>query len=259
MWRREVVRAGTEVTEWSAHRSAVVIAPHPDDESIGCGATIARKRAAGADVRVVVVCDGRSSHPSSAFVTADELADLRAREVVAACRRLGVDPGSIVLLGRPDESVATDGAPVETAVLEVLDRHRPDEVYVPSPLDWHVDHRATHRAAVRALTRHAGRPSVLEYPVWYWTEGPWGRTTGPRDAARRPRSIAEPIRSPRRLRAQLVSTDGYVGQKRSAIAAHKSQTRNLTGEPSWAWLPPAWFAPFLGDWEVFFPASSASR
>ena len=53
-----------DVTDQAAASSCVVIAPHPDDETLGCGAIIARKRAAGTNVRVVIVTDGRRSHRS---------------------------------------------------------------------------------------------------------------------------------------------------------------------------------------------------
>jgi len=45
-------------TATSAARSALVLAPHPDDETLGCGATILRKRAAGTPVHVLIVTDG---------------------------------------------------------------------------------------------------------------------------------------------------------------------------------------------------------
>jgi LmbE family N-acetylglucosaminyl deacetylase len=51
-----------------------------------------------------------------------------------------------------------------------------------------------------------------------------------------------------------VSTAGHLAAKRRAIAAHASQTTNLTGEPDWSWLRPAWCGLFLRDVEVFLPA-----
>ena len=75
-------------------RSCLVVAPHPDDETIGCGATIARKRAAGTDTWVLVVTDGRHSH-RSAQVRPLQLAALREEESRRACELLGVDPDQV--------------------------------------------------------------------------------------------------------------------------------------------------------------------
>jgi GlcNAc-PI de-N-acetylase len=52
---------GTDVTHSAARRSCVVIAPHPDDETLGAGATIMRKVDAGTPVHVVVATDGSKS------------------------------------------------------------------------------------------------------------------------------------------------------------------------------------------------------
>jgi LmbE family N-acetylglucosaminyl deacetylase len=250
-WRQSIVRRATDVTQWSAGRSAVVVAPHPDDESIGCGATIARKRAAGADVHVVVVCDGRSSHPHSQYVTPDEVAALRAREVVAACGRLGVAPSAVTLLGHRDGEI-DDVEQVSKQIGELIDELQPDELYLPSPLDWHPDHRTANLAGRAAAEARRTPPRLLEYPVWFWAEGPWPSPSGG-TLARAVQLALEPWRSARRLRAEIVSTTGFVGAKRAALREHRTQTRNLTGEASWATLPPEWFDPFLAQLEMFFP------
>src|SRR5687767_3222241 len=89
LWRAAVSGAARDETAVSTTRRLLVLAPHPDDETIGCGATILRRRAAGTAVRVVVATDGRLSH-RSAEVTPDELARIRAAEFREACSRLGV-------------------------------------------------------------------------------------------------------------------------------------------------------------------------
>src|SRR5262245_5575363 len=68
---------------------AIVFAPHEDDEVLGCGGTILRKRRLGADVAVVFMTDGSGSHPG--LMPADEMKELRAAEARAACSLLGVD------------------------------------------------------------------------------------------------------------------------------------------------------------------------
>jgi LmbE family N-acetylglucosaminyl deacetylase len=251
-WRSIVVRRGTDVTEACTGRSALVLAPHPDDETIGCGATIARKRAAGTDVHVAVVCDGRSSHPWSEAITPGELVALRAGEVAEACRRLGVDRDALVLMGHPDGTIAGDLAGLAGEIVGLLADVRPDEVYLPSAGDWHLDHIAINRAARLALERQPVA-HVAEYPVWYWADGPWDWTAPAPRLRKLGHLLADPIASAWRLRPVLVSTAGFVAAKREALHAFRSQRENLTGEPTWATLPDGWFEPFLGDWEPFFP------
>jgi LmbE family N-acetylglucosaminyl deacetylase len=249
-WRNRLLRKGDDITRGCETRSALVVAPHPDDETIGCGALIARKRTAGTPVHVVVVCDGRSSHASSKIIGPDELVEIRAAEVTEACRRLGVDDGSLTLLGHPDESTTERHDQLAEQLRALIEELEPDEVYLPSALDWHTDHRAVNRAVRSALDRQSAVPRTFEYPVWYWAEGPW--TVAPRAGIGRVEHlVTEPIRSVRRLDPVLVATTGFLGAKHRALGAYRSQTTNLTGEASWATLEPQWFDPFLDRWEVF--------
>jgi LmbE family N-acetylglucosaminyl deacetylase len=251
-WRARVISDGVDVTSRSAAASCLVLAPHPDDETIGCGATIARKRAAGTPVRVVVVADGRSSHRST-FIGPDELARIRADEVVRACRELGVDEADLVRLEFPDESLAARSDELFTRLVDEIDRADPEEILVASGRDWHVDHRALNATLRRALRR---RPvnRVLEYPVWLWIHGPWDADPGGPRAPRRPVAFLRGLVGSDGLpRANLVSTAGLLTTKRRALLAHRSQTTNMTGEPGWAVLDDAFMAAFLTTDEVSFP------
>ena len=62
---RRCLRRGTAFDEAALRRPAFILAPHPDDETFGCGGTIARKLAAGATIHVIVMTDG-SRVPASA-------------------------------------------------------------------------------------------------------------------------------------------------------------------------------------------------
>jgi hypothetical protein len=69
-WARRGIRSALkwsarDFTDSAAGRAALVIAPHPDDETLGCGATILRKVSAGSSVTVLIVTDGRHSHRSA--------------------------------------------------------------------------------------------------------------------------------------------------------------------------------------------------
>src|SRR3954452_22419232 len=83
-WFTAVAQRADDVTERSASASCIVFAPHPDDETLGCGATIHRKRANGTTVHVVIASDGRRSQKPD-LVSPDEMAGIRRQEAHDAC------------------------------------------------------------------------------------------------------------------------------------------------------------------------------
>ncbi len=89
----------TEVSPGMLGRSAVVFSPHADDETLGCGGTLIKKRAAGATVKIAFMTDGRTSHGH--LMPADRLIALRAQEAVAAAQVLGLAESDVCFLGFP--------------------------------------------------------------------------------------------------------------------------------------------------------------
>src|ERR1700759_4483419 len=71
--------------------TCVILAPHPDDESLGCGGLIATCAAAGRPPLVVILTDGAGSHPHSRMFPPDRLRACRAREVRTAVGMLGLE------------------------------------------------------------------------------------------------------------------------------------------------------------------------
>ena len=257
MWRRRVLARGIDVTSAVAARSCLVLAPHPDDETLGCGATIARKRAAGTPVRVLVVADGRSSH-HSAIISPDELAALRSGEMLDACAALGVAAGDVEQLGFEDESLAAHLPEIAAAIAAQLDAFEPQEVRLPSGHDWHPDHGALRAALDLALRGRDHPPRVLEHPVWLWVHGPWDADSGGPWAPRRPVGFVRGyLRRGAWARAELVRTSGFLGPKRQALLAHRSQTSNLTGEAGWQLFDDAFIADFLLPVEIAVPSAPA--
>lgn len=129
----------------------LVVAPHPDDEIIGCGGAIALHRRRGDTVHVALVSGGEGGGD----------ADVRQRESRKAAARLGST--EVTCLGAVDGRVRDDPG-VAQRIGRVLDRVQPRVVYAPSPFEMHRDHVATLDATARAL---AGRPdvSLLLYEV----------------------------------------------------------------------------------------------
>ncbi|MFD6176654.1 MULTISPECIES: PIG-L deacetylase family protein [unclassified Isoptericola] len=257
--RGVITRTARDVTAAVAARDAVVLAPHPDDETLGVGATILRKVAAGARVTVVVVTDGRHSHASPVLPPA-ELARRRSLEMAEAARRLGLGADAVRRVGLEDGTVAAHEDALVDALAALLDELRPAELYTTAAGEPHPDHaavgraarRAAHQAALGAARSSAPGPEVLEYPVWLW--GAWPLTAG-----RRAGSVLDAARTVVGRRAVAVRTGAHRDAKRFALDAHASQLRRPAEVPDdapWAVLPPDVLAAALGDREVFFRAPS---
>jgi LmbE family N-acetylglucosaminyl deacetylase len=237
---------GREVTRAAAGRSCLVLAPHADDETLGCGATIARKRSTGTAVHVLVATDGRHGTPS-AVISPEQLAEIRRAEVLRACAVLGVDETEVTVLDHEDGRLDRAESELADLIAEHLERTAPDEVLVTAPADPHPDHAALGRAAIRAVA--GSRTQVLTYPVWQWPLlAPWfSAAAGP----------SGPIPPAWRSRPDLVRIGEFEEVKRAALAEHRSQVTNLTGEPGWHLLEDSFLRHFFRRHEVFFRVRSA--
>ncbi|HET9517356.1 MAG TPA: PIG-L family deacetylase [Actinoplanes sp.] len=254
-WRRTLRTRAADGTDLVAGRRMMVLSPHPDDETFGCGAVIARARAAHDEVSVVVVTDGRHS-TASAVLGPRQLAELRTGELHLACRTLGVDAADIVQLDHEDGTLSGCVGELADELVGLLTERRPDVVLVTCAQDDHPDHEAVHHALLLALRRlpAAGppAPTVLAYPVWTWMNGPWFL------GAERRRQRGLLAWAMRQLRARdwvEIPCGPHLSAKQSAIEAYASQTTNLTGEPSWSYLPPESVSLFLQPSEIFLPVA----
>ena len=141
-----------------------VIAPHPDDETLGCGGLLALAAAAGRPAVVALLTDGAASHPRSRRLPPPAMARLREAEITAALSVLGHGPDALVALGLPDGRLKdVDPAPVVARLTEVLRSRRVASVFVTGPDDPHPDHRQAHAFAAEAARAVGAR--LWTYPV----------------------------------------------------------------------------------------------
>lgn len=151
-------------------RRVLVIAPHADDEVIGCGGMIAGLCASGAAVDVVVMSAGGVRHRHHAEAMP---ARQRTSELVASAAVLGVRQTTILFSGKEMLMDTLPQRDLVSALDAVLDALAYDEVFVP-PRDQNADHRACHDAALSALRLGArAAPSLI---ATYETapESSWG-------------------------------------------------------------------------------------
>jgi LmbE family N-acetylglucosaminyl deacetylase len=221
----------------------VVVAPHPDDDVLGCGALIARV-APHVPVRVVYVTDGAASHEGSATFPPPRLRAVREREALRALQQLGVRDAPRFLRW-PDGTVPAAGdaagAPLLLALRSAIPADCDVAVAVPWRRDPHCDHRAV-TSLVDAVLRARPRAERFEYAVWLGILG---------DAEDEPRP-GEGVR---------VDVDGsaWRSAKRAAIAEHRSQLGALITDATTAFaLPPALLARASAAIERFvIPAAAA--
>jgi N-acetylglucosamine malate deacetylase 1 len=147
----------------------LVLAPHADDEVIGCGGAIALHVEQGDPVAIAIATDGMRGDPEGRFAGVD-YRELRRREASAAAAALGASPPEGWDL--PDqglrELLERTPSPLVAAVASALDRVRPAIVYGPPESDVHPDHYALGTALVAALALRpaATRPRAFAYEVW---------------------------------------------------------------------------------------------
>jgi LmbE family N-acetylglucosaminyl deacetylase len=139
-------------------KRVLVLAPHPDDESLGCGGTIALCAARGAEVHVAVISDGGKISPGDAGGLVD-IVDLRKGEAREASGILGVK--EISFLGYPDGDLKGHAGRIKADIAGLVDRFQPEIVLSPSPLDYHEDHIAVAKIAAEIASRREGLSLAL--------------------------------------------------------------------------------------------------
>jgi LmbE family N-acetylglucosaminyl deacetylase len=151
----------------------VVVGPHPDDETLGFGATAAALRARGVAVQVVSVSDGGGAYPDLSRMERIWLERDRRAELSRATAALGL--GEPICLGLPDGELREHESYVIDVVGELL-TSGPGGAWCATSWrgDGHPDHEAVGRAASTAAHRTGAIP--LEYPVWMWH---WARPEDP--------------------------------------------------------------------------------
>jgi LmbE family N-acetylglucosaminyl deacetylase len=146
-------------------RTLVIVGAHPDDETLGLGATAAHLAARGVEVRVVSASDGGAAYPHSSGAAQDQLADERRSELDVAASTLGVS--SPITLGLPDGRLADHEDRLAALLTALLADTGPGTWCAATWRgDGHPDHEAVGRAA--AIAAAATAIPLLEYPVWMW-------------------------------------------------------------------------------------------
>ncbi|WP_307081220.1 bifunctional PIG-L family deacetylase/class I SAM-dependent methyltransferase [Arthrobacter agilis] len=217
----------------------LLLAAHPDDETLGAGALLARLTRDGVRCDVVVLTDGEASHPSSPTHSPGRLAELRRREVADAVQLLA-PAARLSFEGLPDGRLR----PEDVAAVLLRELGDGDDtltlVAAPWRRDGHADHDAVGRAAADVC---GGRDiALLEYPIWLWHWGTAEDQAADLDALSLHRLAAEDQE-----------------RKAAALATHVSQTVPLSDAAGdEVLLAPAVLEHFSRNFESFFVTAGSS-
>ncbi|MEO8780156.1 MAG: PIG-L family deacetylase [Rhodanobacter sp.] len=247
-------RTAAGLPVFSARTRLLVIAPHPDDETIATGVLMQQVRAAGGEVQLLLLTAGDNNPWPQRWLERrwrigvldrQRWARRRGEELLRALAALGIRPSALhtlnwpdlgvteLLLHSPDNAVAT--------VADAIGRFTPDLIALPALQDEHPDHSAAHVLVRLALASQADAPTLLAYLVH-------GKAAGTRCV-------------------QIDPTPAQMSNKRAALQEHRSQVAlsdkrlrrlterperyvNLRGEPRAAratlpWQPARWLQPWL--------------
>ena len=150
LWRASFTVAGwshpSRARTWASTggKNVLVVAPHPDDEAIGCGGTMLRHALSGDRVVIAIATDGRRAQ---AIPDPARMAAHRKNEAVEAARLLR--NARLEWIGLPEGEWAV--AQLRDVLAILLDEIRPDIVYAPSRVDFHPEHRTVAHALALAL------------------------------------------------------------------------------------------------------------
>ena len=235
---RSILRARASPLSTDHGGTTLVLAPHQDDDVLGCGGYITLRRLGGRDVHVAYLTDGSASHPGHPSLTPAQLALQRVDEARLALQSLGVESTAIHFLQAVDGTLDRLNPSEETALIEKLTQLlrdlQPTEILLPAGDDGSSEHEAAFPLFRRAYAASGATGRVREFAIWAW----WS-----------PRLLMKKL-----LRLQAVwrcEFSGYEFLKARALAAHRSQT-----EPTAPWtepvLPPRFHRMFLAPEEFFF-------
>ncbi|HUW51854.1 MAG TPA: PIG-L family deacetylase [Rhodanobacter sp.] len=239
---------------FSALTRLLVVAPHPDDETLATGLLIQQVRMAGGEVQILLLTAGDNNPWPQRWlerririrgVDRQRWGQRRLAEMQHAVRQLDVSAQAVRLLGWPDmgitDGLLQSGGGLLTTLTEAIGEFRPSLIALPSLHDRHPDHGTAHVLVRLAVARLSRPPAMLAYLVH-------GRTLGVRFV-------------------EICGSAGQQACKQQALSAYRSQmalSRNRlrrlaalperyvvvpprSGPPAadLPWQPPAWLQPWL--------------
>ncbi len=148
----------------------LVVSPHPDDDVLGAGGSMALAAEQGKGVFSVYVTTGGGSPQREPRISAEEMAARREKEALISLRAIGA-AGGFFLRHQSPGLRGDAGAEVREELTQILRMLKPADVYLPAPYERHPTHQITVALTLDALRSAGVRPAkVYGYSLWgsFW-------------------------------------------------------------------------------------------
>lgn len=227
----------------------VVFAPHPDDEILGCGGTIAKKLRQGCNISIVYMTDGRNcltqfgihSQPSPA-----EIKEIRKKEAQRATKIIGINQEDLIFLDIEDGSLARNETTAQKKIAEILTENCPSEVYLPTEIEYHTNHRTTNRLVRNTVKQLHLQPLEYQYAIAWLPPLSFVRFIPSRNLRN---AIMTRVLG---CNMESVEISDFIHLKEAALREFDSQFDIVSQKQRKPALSASFVRPFLEDKEEFF-------
>lgn len=215
-------------------KKIIVFAPHPDDEILACGGTIAKKVSENNELHVVYMTDGRHSHSIVLGIqsnpTPEELCAIREKEAANATMHLGVNSSNLFFLQFEDGYLDRNIQNSIIKVKDLIEKIKPDEIYFPDELDEHTDHQSLNTIVKTSLSELEINPKQYRYIIW-----------------------STQVSKTEKLKNQIqIDVSKFFNQKKHALNEYKSQISRISRRQRKPILSKKFLKKFKTTTETFF-------
>ncbi|MBT4849564.1 PIG-L family deacetylase [Candidatus Parcubacteria bacterium] len=188
-----------------AINNILCFAPHPDDEVLGCGGSIAKALGNGHNVYLCYLSFGENASPK---INSKKLGEVRKKEALAVAKFLGIPKDNMYFLAIPDNQINHLDLENVKKIIKLVRMLKPDLVYLPHEREQSSDHAETNRLVMRALDM-AGSNNFFEYGKCTW----WVKNV-----------LAYEVWTPLGRYQYTEDISSFIDKKISALKIYKSQS-----------------------------------
>jgi LmbE family N-acetylglucosaminyl deacetylase len=157
--------------KWSLPQTILIIAPHPDDEVLGCAGLIQKLITAGKEVHVIILSGGEASHNGCCPIDKQTLINERRQLSIKAAKLLNLSKEHLHFLNYPDGDIKFEN-PETIQLKELIHTIQPNAIFVPHDKEGWSDHIEAQNI-IRKLISEETSTELYEYCVWFWYYNSW--------------------------------------------------------------------------------------